>query len=373
MTSGTSSNHSTHLAGSAQATTTTTPMPAVLIQPPNGSTNLALNTVVLVTATSGNLGAVQVTGSDGKPVSGALDPGHQQWQSSGPLTPKNQYTITIQPTTKSGKPAPAQISQFTTAAPAAVLQPTIFPNEGLTIGVGMPIQIRFNHSVANKDAVEAAFHVTESAPVAGGWHWFSDKELHFRPQVYWPAGEKVTVTANLTGIDAGNGVWGEADQTVHFAVGDAHISTANLDTHEMKVTNNGQTVATYPLSGGRDKYPTMGGTHIALYRQYDVHMVSSTVGIPVNSPDGYDEHVYWNINITDGGEFVHAAPWSVGSQGNTNVSHGCINLSVANATDFFNFSRAGDVVQVAGSPRPAELTDHGTMDWALPWASWTHA
>jgi lipoprotein-anchoring transpeptidase ErfK/SrfK len=117
----------------------------------------------------------------------------------------------------------------------------------------------------------------------------------------------------------------------------------------------------------------MGGIHIDLYRQQDVHMVSSTVGIPVNSPNGYDEHVFWDVNISDGGEFVHAAPWSTGAQGNSNVSHGCINLSVANATAFYNFSRIGDVIQVTGSPRAPELGDHGTMDWNTPWANWTPA
>ena len=117
----------------------------------------------------------------------------------------------------------------------------------------------------------------------------------------------------------------------------------------------------------------MDGVHIALYRQQNVVMDSSTVGIPRNSPDGYYEHVFWDVAITDGGEFVHAAPWSTGAQGNSNVSHGCINLSVANATSFFNFSRVGDIIQVVNSPRPASLSDHGTMDWTTPWAQWTPA
>ena len=106
-----------------------------------------------------------------------------------------------------------------------------------------------------------------------------------------------------------------ANSTVNFVIGDSHISEANVATHVMTVTTNGQVVKTFPISAGRTKYPTMNGVHIALYRQQDVHMVSSTVGIPVNSPDGYDEHVFWDVNISDGGEFVHAAPWSTGSAG----------------------------------------------------------
>jgi lipoprotein-anchoring transpeptidase ErfK/SrfK len=348
------------------------PDASVLVQPQDGATGMPLNTIVAVTAVVGHLTSVHVAGPDGKPVAGGLDTSGAAWQSTGTLAPGSRYTIDVNAAGPTGKLL-QQSSQFTTLAPKAILQAQVFPTDGLSVGVGMPIQIRFNHAVANKAAVTSAMHVTESTPVPGGWYWFSDKEVHFRPQVYWPAGEQVTLTANLAGVDAGNGVWAEANQTVHFSIGDARISTANVSTDEMTVTDNGQVVRTVPISAGRTVYPTMNGVHIALYRQQDVHMVSSSVGIPVNSPDGYDEHVYWDVNISDGGEFVHAAPWSTGAQGRSNVSHGCINISVDNAIWFFNFSRVGDIVSVVGSPRPASTGDHGTMDWAIPAAQWTPA
>jgi lipoprotein-anchoring transpeptidase ErfK/SrfK len=373
------SNGSSRVTGSPAAQSnpaspraTVTALPAVLVQPPSGATNMPLNSIVAVTATSGRLTDVQVTGAKGQPVTGMLDPAGQAWQSNAALVPNTQYTVTVQYVSKSGKTS-QQSSQFTTMAPTLVLQPSVFP-DGQTVGVGQPVQIRFNRPVVNKAAVIAAFQVTESTPVAGGWHWFSDRELHFRPTTYWPAGEQVTVTANLAGVDAGNGVWGTTNRTAHFTVGDSHVSTANLVTHEMTVTKNGQVLATYPISGGRDKYPTMGGVHITLGSAQTVIMDSATVGIPRNSPDGYYETVLWNVRITNGGEFVHAAPWSVGAQGSTNVSHGCINLSPAHATDFFHLSYAyGDVVEVTGSPRPASLGEAGTMDWALPLSQWTPA
>jgi lipoprotein-anchoring transpeptidase ErfK/SrfK len=360
---------------SATAASSTTQKPkaaSVLIEPKNGSTALPLNTIVAVTALNSKLTSVQVTAPDGKPVAGTLGGTSQSWQSAGPLAPSLRYTITVAAQSLTGEPI-QQTSQFTTLAPKTILKPQIFPTEGITVGVGMPIQIRFNAAVANKDAVVAAMHVTESTPVTGGWHWFSDKELHFRPTVYWPAGEHVTIKANLAGVDAGNGVWAMANSTVNFVIGDAQVSEANVATHVMTVSTNGVVVKTFPLSAGSTKYPTMNGVHIALYRQQDVHMISSSVGIPVNSPDGYDEHVFWDVNISDGGEFVHAAPWSTGAQGRSNVSHGCINLSVAAATWFFNYSHVGDVVSVVGSPRTASLSDHGTMDWGLPAAQWTPA
>jgi lipoprotein-anchoring transpeptidase ErfK/SrfK len=139
----------------------------------------------------------------------------------------------------------------------------------------------------------------------------------------------------------------------------------------MVLRSNGRVVASYAISGGSMKYPTMNGTHIVMDRESVVHMVSSTVGIPVDSPDGYDELVYADVHISDSGEYVHSAPWSVDSQGQNNVSHGCINLSPADALAFFTFSRVGDVVQVVGGPRPPAVGDHGVMDWDADWTQWT--
>ncbi len=116
----------------------------------------------------------------------------------------------------------------------------------------------------------------------------------------------------------------------------------------------------------------MDGVHIVLDRESKVQMVSSSVGIPVNSPNGYDETVYWDVHISDSGEYVHSAPWSVADQGSINVSHGCINLSPANAQQFFSLSRVGDVVNVIGGPRAPVPTDGGVEDWSsVPWSAFT--
>ena len=131
-------------------------------------------------------------------------------------------------------------------------------------------------------------------------------------------------------------MWGDGQGVVRFSVGDARVSYANLANHQMNVTLNGRVVATYPISGGKPSDPTMNGAHIVLDRTSVVRMNSATNGVPVNSPDGYDELVYWDVHISDSGEYVHAAPWSTGSQGVTNVSHGCINLSDANAQAYFD-------------------------------------
>ena len=348
---------------------------AITVSPASGASGVALNAPVAISTTSGTLTAVRVTDATGTALTGTLAPSGLAWRSSAPLQPSTTYRVAATVARPDGISA-QRVTSFSTLTPTYQVGATAFPSDGMTVGVGQPIVIRFDHYVHTAAGQAAALsHITVSLskPVAGGWHWFSLDELHFRPKTFWPSGEKVTVKANFDGWDAGLGRWGHGQIDDSFTIGAAHISVANLTTEMMSVTLNGVTVATYPISGGRQQYPTMDGTHIVLDREHVVHMVSSTVGIPVHSPDGYDEYVYDDVHISDSGEYVHAAPWSVGSQGVTNVSHGCVNVSPTNALAFFNFSRVGDVVEVVGSPRPPAYGDHGVMDWSTDWSQWTPA
>ena len=348
---------------------------AVTVSPAAGATAVGLDAAVTVSTSSGTLRAVQVTNAAGAVVPGTLSPTHLSWRSGAWLQPATAYRVVATVARPDGVTA-QRASTFTTVTPTALVTASVYPYDGMNVGVGQPIVLTFNHYVdtaAAQAAVLSHLSVSMSKPVPGGWHWFSADELHFRPQAYWPAGEKITITGDLDGWDATNGRWGSGKINDSFAIGDARISVANLQTEEMTVTLNGATVGVYPISGGRTQYPTMNGDHIVLDRESVVHMVSSTVGIPVNSANGYDELVYDDVHISDSGEYVHAAPWSVGDQGRTNVSHGCINVSPTNALTFFNFSRVGDVVEVVGGPRPPAVGDHGVMDWSTAWSQWAPA
>ena len=269
---------------------------------------------------------------------------------------------------------------FTTPAPSAAESVTanVFPTPGISVGIGEPIIFMFSQPIdtyAAQQSVLSHLHISMSKPVAGGWHWFSSVELHFRPTHYWPVGEGVSVSANLADWDAGGGQWGVGTLSTSFIVGESRISTVNLTTHEMTVTENGKVLYTWPISGGRTDDPSMDGTHIVMDRESLVDMNSATVGIPQGSPGAYNLKVYWDVHISDSGEYVHAAPWSVSSQGFQNVSHGCINLSPARADIFFHLSRVGDIVQVIGGPRAPVMGDHGVMDWSFGpgIVSWTPA
>jgi lipoprotein-anchoring transpeptidase ErfK/SrfK len=342
--------------------------------PAPGATSVAPDAPIEVRVRAGQLTTVRVTSASGAAVAGRLVSAHE-WRSSGSLEYGMLYRVTATVSGASHVSIEPTMT-FQTLAPLVGVTASVFPSVGLSVGVGQPVVFRFSQAItgsAARASVLRHLSVTVSRPVGGGWYWFSDRELHFRPKAFWPAGAKVTVGWNLTGWNAGGGAWGEGQSATLFTVGDARVSFVNLLTHEMTVTDNGRVVATYPISGGKPADPTMDGVHIVLDRATVVRMVSSTNGIPVNSPDGYDELVYDDVHISDSGEYVHAAPWSVGSQGHVNVSHGCINLSPANALAFFGFSRVGDVVVVTGSPRPPVVGDHGVMDWDTSWSAFTRA
>lgn len=373
-------------------TTTTTSRASVLAQlrsrvgvgPANGAARWALGVPVRVRATGAHLDKVHITEGLGTTVlAGSINPHTDVFHSTGTMYPSTTYTVSYEVTGNVGTARGVSATgtkTFTTPAPSAAqsVTATVFPTPGLSVGIGEPIIFMFSRPIdtyAAQQAVLSHLHISMSRPVAGGWHWFSSVELHFRPTHRWPVGEGVSVSGDLNDWDAGSGQWGVGTLSTSFIIGEARVSTVNLATHTMTVKENGKVLYTWPISGGSTQYPTQDGTHIVMDRESLVDMNSATVGIPKGSPGYYNEKVYWDVHISDSGEYVHAAPWSVASQGFQNVSHGCINLSPARAEIFFHMSRVGDIVQVVGGPRPPVMGDHGVMDWSFGpgVVSWTPA
>jgi lipoprotein-anchoring transpeptidase ErfK/SrfK len=336
--------------------------------PPGGAHGVALDAHARVTAVDGSLRAVRAGASGGRVLAGSLAADRRSWTSRGPLDPATSYRVAVDAVNRDGV-ATHRVLGFTTLTPRAELHASVMPLAGETVGVGLPLAVWFNRPVGDRAAVERRLQVTASRPVHGAWHWFNDREVHYRPKGYWPSGARVTLDAHLAGLDLGDGVWGVADRHVPFRIGERHVSVVSVAHHTMTVTAGGKTLRVLPVSTGRDKYPTTNGVHFVIEKHQDELMDSATVGIPRNSPDGYYEHVYWSVRISNSGEFVHAAPWSVGSQGRANVSHGCVNLSTADATWFFGLARRGDVVQVVGSPKPPG-SSFGVADWNMSWSAW---
>ncbi len=360
--------------GTAAAPTTTAAPPpvAVAVSPADGATDVSPTVPLEISVTDGELADVSVVDGAGAEVPGSVadsaeDPAVDVWTPETPLAYGTSYTLTATAEGEGAEPAEAATT-FTTVTPQTRLTPSIGPLDGQTVGVGMPIRVYFARPVTDKAAVERQLEVTSSTPTDGVWNWFSDTEVHFRPSEYWPENTDVTLDADLYGVDLGNGVWGETDRTVSFSIGERHVSIADADTHQMEVYDGDQLVQTFPISAGSPDNPSYNGAHVVTEMNRHRVMDSSTYGVPVDSPDGYRTPVEYAVRISDSGEFVHAAPWSVAQQGRENVSHGCINLSTENARWFFQFSQPGDVVEIRGSDAGTLRSD--VYDWTLPWEEW---
>jgi lipoprotein-anchoring transpeptidase ErfK/SrfK len=294
------------------------------------------------------------------------------WTPDDRLDYGTKYTITATAFNSAHKAAKAT-STFTTVTPDSTSTPSIGPLDGTTVGVGMPIRVYFDDPIGDDQRADVERHltVTSSKPTDGAWNWMNDSEVHFRPSTYWPAGTDVTLDADLYGVDLGDGVWGEKNREVSFHVGTKHVSVADAAAHTLAVYDSDRLVHTFPMSAGSSKNPTRNGDHVVLQSYRKIVMDSSTFGLAVDAPGGYRANVEYAVRISNNGEFVHAAPWSVAQQGHSNVSHGCINLSTANAQWFYGWAQPGDIVAVKNSVGPTlSSVDGDIYDWAIPWDQW---
>jgi lipoprotein-anchoring transpeptidase ErfK/SrfK len=357
----------------AVSTSTTTEAPPPLAQlaiaPADKAADVSPVDAVKVSAAQGTLTSVALANADGKQIKGQLSPDGQTWQSIEPLGYGRSYTVTATATGTDGRPV-TSTSSFTTIKPRNQTYASMNPRNGEVVGIGQPIAIYFDEPIKDKATAQKAITIRTTPAVEGAFYWFSDKEVHWRPQKYWAAGTKVVTDIKIYGKDLGGGIYGQEDRHIAFTIGDAFVAEADGNTHQMVVKVNGAVVKTVPISMGREKYPTGDGTFVVTEKFDKKIMDSSTWGIAVDSPDGYKTEVQWATRISGGGVFVHAAPWSLGDQGKRNVSHGCLNASPANAKWFYDTAKKGDIVLVTNSGGPKLAPTDGFGDWNMSWAQW---
>ena len=327
-----------------------------------------------VTAKDGTVTDVTLTYKDPKKgdvnVEGTLDPNGATWTANSLLEPGTTYNLSMVGKNTAGTEGSAH-STFSTQALSKKQQiyPSIVAN-GATVGVAMPVIVRFDVPVKDKVAFEKKMTVTSNPPQEGSWGWISSSEAHWRPASYWKPGTKVTVNVDINSVPAGNGTYGQLSTSGGFTVGDAVIIKADLGTHQLTVNQNGADVKTIPITGGKAGFETRSGTKVIMEKLSKVRMDANTVGIEPGDPNYYDiPDVQFAMRETNSGEFLHAAPWSVGSQGKANVSHGCIGMSTANAQWLFNLAKVGDPVVVTGTNRGLEA-GNGWTDWNVSYDKW---
>lgn len=321
-----------------------------------------------ITVTGGTLDGVTLTDAEGTAVEGELSADDASWTSTGKLEYGTTYTWAGTATGSDGAPTPLAGS-FTTLTPDKVVRGTINIGDDRTVGVAAPVRIQFNAHVGDRAAVERALSVELPDGVEGSWGWLPDENggsrIDFRTKEYWPAYSTVTVRADLYGVAYGDGGYGAADVTTTFQIGRSQIVKADAASYRMVVLRDGRQVTDYPASYGLDSDPqrnTRSGVHVVSEKFTDKRMTSERYG--------YDVMEKWAVRISNNGEFIHANPASAASQGSANVSHGCINLSTADAQEYYETAIFGDPVEVVGTGVQLGPQDGDIVDWTYSWEQW---
>ena len=335
----------------------------------DGAVGVTVDSPVTVSAEDGVLGAVtMVNDEEGTPVAGELSPDGLTWRTTEPLGYNTRYTLSAQSLGLGG--ATGQQMTFQTHSPENLTMPYVLPNDGEAVGIGQPVAVRFDENIPNRLAAQRAITVTTNPPVEGAFYWLSNREVRWRPAQYWKPGTTVDVAVNTYGVDLGDGLFGQENVTTHFTIGDEVIATVDDNTKTLTVRRNGEVIKSMPVSMGKNSTPTNNGTFIVGDRFGHLVMDSSTYGVPSNSPNGYRTEVDYATQISYSGIYVHAAPWSVGSQGYSNVSHGCLNVNTSNAQWFFNNTKRGDIVEITNTVGSILPGVDGLGDWNIPWDQW---
>ncbi|GHA83566.1 Ig-like domain-containing protein [Streptomyces termitum] len=320
----------------------------------------------------GRITDVTAVDAAGRHLAGELTADGRAWRSTGSLAAGTRYTVRVAAEDEDGAPG-ARTYTFETAPAKKALTVAFGPEAG-TYGVGQPITAELSLPVKDRAAravVERALKVGSTPAVEGSWYWVDDKTLHFRPKEYWPAGALVSVTANLDGLRVGDKLYGGPSKALRLKIGDRIEAVTDAGAHTMTVKRNGEVINTIPVTTGKEGFSTRNGIKVVLGKEYYVRMRGTSIGISEGSSDSYDLPVYYATRVTWSGEYVHAAPWSVDSQGVANVSHGCVGMSTGNAAWFYETVRPGDIVRTVNSY--GEMMDtfgNGFGDWNMPWDKW---
>ena len=239
---------------------------------------------------------------------------------------------------------------------------SVLPTQGEVVGVAHPVVVTFRAPVADRRAAERAIDVKSAPAMTGKFEWLDNDVVQWVPDRYWPAHS--TVALSVGGVPT------------EFKTGAVVRGVADIANHTFTVSIDGVQAETppplpaphhrphwgeqgvMPASMGRPNLPTPVGSYTVMSKDRSVIMDSSSVGIPVDDPEGYRLTVDYAVRFSNHGLYVHSAPWAVPSMGIENVSHGCISLSPADAEWYFNTVHLGDPIIVQeGVPSEEKTAD----------------
>jgi hypothetical protein len=359
--------------GSATKTSTA----KIAISAKDGSTSASINATG-VKVSDGKLTDVKMTvAGAGTAVPGTISANGSSWKPKEQLERGTKYQISATAKDADGRTSAAN-SIFTTVSSSNSFIGTYTPDNGATVGVGMPVSFNFDKVISDKKAVQSHITVSSSSGQQVVGHWFGAQRLDFRPEEYWKAGSKVTMKIALDGVQGANGVYGVQKKTVTFAIGRSQVSTVDVSTQTMTVVRDGKTFKSLPISTGSPQHTTYNGQMVISEKFIQTRMNGSTVGYggEYDIPD-----VPHAMRLTSSGTFIHGNYWynrgnpPFGRQG---TSHGCVGLADVqgaqgdtNAKWFYDNSLVGDVVTVKNSPDKTVSPDNGLNGWNVSWSAWT--
>ena len=342
---------------------------ASVVVRPDGADSWHPDRPVIVSVTDGTLTEVSVVDKDGRRLRGHTLADKTMWTSTADLLRfDTRYRVRAEAVDAEGRTTTVR-STFRTERPKDLVHTSVLPGDGQVVGVGMPIVVTFDSPVPGRAVVERLLSVRTKPAVSGGWYWVSDQQVRWRPREFWRPGTDVTVTTSLDGVHLGKGTWGDDDDRVEFTVGDAVVSTVDISGHTMTVRRNGEVLRKVPVTNGKPGWDTRNGIKVIISKDREVVMDAATIDVDKDDPEYYRLDVEYAMRVTWSGEYLHAAPWSVSSQGEDNVSHGCTGMSNVNASWFYNLSKPGDVVEYVNGVRSLEAWN-GYTDWNVSWQDW---
>ena len=344
--------------------------PSITYQPADAATDVKPVDPVRVEVKDGWFQRVTLTNADGKVVAGALNRDRTSFSTTEPLGYGVTYSWAGSVVGHDGKAVPVQGS-FTTINPSKQVNGQFQLADGQVVGVAAPVIIQFDASISDKASVEKALKVTTQPPVEGSWAWLPDEvggsRVHYRTKDYYPAGTKVNVDARLYGVPFGDGAFGAQDISLNFEIGRRQVVKAEATSHRIQVLDAaGAVIMDFPCSYGEGDLPrniTRSGVHVVTEKYEDFYMSNPAAGYS-------NVHERFAVRISNNGEFIHCNPNSLGAQGNTNVTNGCINLNLQNSQQYFNSAIYGDPVEVTGTSIELSYADGDIWDWAVSWDEW---
>ncbi|MCG7525981.1 Ig-like domain-containing protein [Streptomyces sp. OfavH-34-F] len=363
-------------AGGVAEQDTSASQAVVTVAPGDGADDVATSGALKITAKRGKLTAVKVSDPKGGEVKGTIAADGASWQPDRHLAAATKYKVHAVAEDAKGRES-AKDTTFTTLVPQNTFIGQYTPEDGSTVGVGMPVSIHFTRGITAPEAVEKAIEVTAEPAVPVEGHWFGNDRLDFRPEKYWAAGTKVTVKLNLDGVEGRPGVYGKQAKTISFTIGRSQVSTVDAKSHRMKVVRDGTQIKDIPISAGAPATTTYNGQMVISEKLRVTRMNGDTVGFGGE----YDiKDVPHAMRLSTSGTFIHGNYWGgPGVFGHANTSHGCVGLqdvrgggdSKMPAAWFFDNSLIGDVVVVKNSQDKTIQPDNGLNGWNMSWSEWT--